>query len=64
MPPDEKIPQKPVCSTCGSEEVRRDAYASWNTKTQEWELITTFDNTDCEQCGGQCSLEWINHNEA
>lgn len=47
---------KPVCTRCGSDDVRRDAYAIWSIPNQEWELLATFDNTDCEQCGGECSL--------
>lgn len=39
-----------VCSECKSSNVRRDAYASWNTKTQEWELAVVFDQGYCEDC--------------
>lgn len=48
---------KMVCTTCGSDDVRRDAYAIWSVPEQKWELLTTFDNTDCENCGGECSLK-------
>lgn len=44
------------CMDCGSTDVRCDAYAAWSVDRQEWELVTTFDNTDCETCGGECSL--------
>lgn len=50
---------KPVCSRCGSADVRADAYASWSDEKQEWELVSTFDNSDCQDCGGECSLEWV-----
>jgi hypothetical protein len=50
--------QQPYCTTCGGTDVRSDAYAAWNVERQEWELVTTFDNTDCETCGGECTIEW------
>lgn len=42
---------KPVCTECGSDDVRCDAYAIWDIEAQDWVLLTTFDNTDCEKCG-------------
>jgi hypothetical protein len=42
---------KMVCDHCGSEDIRRDAFASWNVETQEWELASIFDNTICDACG-------------
>lgn len=40
------------CPSCGSEEdVVRDAYASWNVDTQEWELSGVQDNFACNECG-------------
>lgn len=44
------------CTTCDSEDIRRDAYAAWNVENQEWEIVTLFDNADCETCGGETSL--------
>ncbi|MCZ4354901.1 MULTISPECIES: hypothetical protein [Roseobacteraceae] len=43
------------CSTCGSQDVRADAYAAWNPELQTWELVAIFDSRDCEDCGGECS---------
>lgn len=54
-----KRPQVPICTECGSADIRSDAYARWSVERQEWELVTTFDNTDCENCGGECSIEWV-----
>ena len=45
-----------VCSTCGSDKVFRDATAAWCVETQQWEMVTVFDHSDCEQCNGECSL--------
>ena len=47
------------CEHCGSTDVRRDALAVWNTGAQEWELLTEFDNADCDPCGGETRLEEI-----
>lgn len=43
------------CASCGSENVKADAYAEWNPELQMWEIVSLFDNTDCEDCGGECS---------
>ena len=44
------------CKYCGSEYVKRDADAMWNVDTQEWELVSVYDNATCEDCGGETSL--------
>lgn len=44
------------CSHCGSTNVTRDAAVAWNMDYQTWELITVFDHSDCNDCGGECSL--------
>ena len=46
-----------VCSYCGSPNVVTDAYASWNTDTQSWELETTFDDGFCYNCEGPATLD-------
>lgn len=46
-----------ICSTCGSDDVRRDAYAAWSVEKQEWELSSVFDQGICEACGGEARLE-------
>jgi hypothetical protein len=49
---------KPVCCTCGSDDVRADAYALWDPVSQEWGLSATFDKGGvCEKCGGETRLE-------
>jgi hypothetical protein len=51
---------KPVCQTCRSEDVRRDAWAEWDPRTQQWELSATFDAVFCENCGNdKSSLDWV-----
>ena len=47
------------CRTCGSEDVRLDAWAEWNISTQRWQLSQTFDAAYCNNCECDKShLEW------
>lgn len=51
--------QKPIkitCSTCGSDDVRRDAWAEWDIDLQKWVLGTVFDAGHCESCEGESRL--------
>lgn len=45
-----------ICKACGSEDIRSDAWASWDKHTQEWELSTTFENYYCNNCEGECQI--------
>ena len=47
--------KQPTCTECGSHDILCDAYASWDIDAQEWVLLNTFDNSVCEDCGGECS---------
>lgn len=46
-----------VCAECGSDDVRRDAFAEWSVENQEWELAAVLDQGYCETCGGEADLE-------
>jgi hypothetical protein len=49
-----------ICSACGSEDVQADAFAQWNRKAQQWELVTTFDKGSvCNDCDGECSIDEV-----
>lgn len=48
----------PVCKTCGSERVVKDAWACWNPQYGLWELETVFDHEHCHQCEGETSFVW------
>jgi hypothetical protein len=50
---------KPVCAVCGSENVVADAWAEWDVEKQDWELRSTFDDKFCEDCEGECSVDWV-----
>lgn len=49
----------PMCSKCGSSDIRCEAFASWNERLQDWrvaELIET--NQVCNACGQDCDIKW------
>lgn len=48
----------PLCSTCKSERIVRDAWACFNRETGLWELETVFDAAHCHQCEGETTLDW------
>ncbi len=48
----------PVCGRCGSENVKRDAWAQWSTSAQDWELGAVFDQAHCDNCEGETTLVW------
>lgn len=45
-----------VCSVCGSEDVKLDAFAAFDVEKQQWELSATFDDAYCESCDGECTI--------
>lgn len=45
-----------LCGTCGSDNVSRDAWADWDTGTQQWVLRCAFDHAQCHRCGGETRL--------
>lgn len=42
---------KPICRKCGSDNVGCDAFAKFECNTGAWELSSTYDHTDCLDCG-------------
>ena len=49
----------PVCGACGSNKIRRDASATWNMATREWELQNIFDDFCCDNCDLSGVPEWM-----
>ena len=47
---------KKVCKRCGGENVRKDAWASWNEEFQEWKLAEVYDNEYCNDCEGETTI--------
>lgn len=46
-----------ICSQCGSDDVKRDAWATWDEDAQQWVLDNVFDEAWCDACEGSTSLE-------
>jgi hypothetical protein len=47
-----------VCSHCGSDDVRADAYAEWDVESQKWEIAQTFEKgAYCNECDGETRIE-------
>lgn len=46
-----------ACSFCGTENVSRDAWASWDYEKQEWVLQSVFDDVFCHDCEDLTGLE-------
>jgi len=55
----ETIGSVPLCRTCGSEQIAKDAYACFNREYGLWELEQVFDHAHCHQCEGATELDWI-----
>lgn len=45
-----------ICEICGSSNVARDAWATWNSGTQQWELGAVFDYAHCHDCGRETRI--------
>ena len=45
-----------VCCYCGSNSILMDAWAEWDTESQEWILSDTLVQAYCQQCDGETSL--------
>lgn len=51
----------PICKACGSKDIRKDAYASWDIDEGRWLAECTFDSASCGDCeaeGGDIFI-WI-----
>jgi len=50
------MPLHLICSHCGSNNVRVDAYASWSSEEGDWVLHSVNDARYCENCERETSL--------
>ena len=55
----ETVNSVPICRTCGSERVAKDAWACFNRESGLWELENVFDHEHCHQCEGDTKLDWV-----
>ena len=47
---------QPVCNTCGGTTVQVDAWASWDTHAQRWELHSIYEAAAiCADCDVECA---------
>lgn len=52
-----------VCKHCGSDDVRKDAWAEWDEDKQEWVLADVYDSNDyCVVCEGETTIEDVEEN--
>ena len=50
----------PACDRCGSPNVSADAAARWDHEKQDWTITNVFDKGhSCDDCGGECKIEWV-----
>lgn len=49
-----------ICSTCGSTDVRTDAFGAWDADAGEWVLHSFYDDKSCENCETGITLLEIN----
>ena len=45
-----------ICNRCGSDNVRADAYAAWDSAQGDWVLHSIYDARSCEDCEGPTTL--------
>lgn len=50
--------QRPVCGTCGGDDIARDAWACWDSSLQCWTLGAVFDDVTCQTCERSTQIEW------
>lgn len=48
---------KKVCNYCGSDDVRKDAWAKWDEDKQEWVLADIYDHEYCMTCDDETGIE-------
>lgn len=51
--------ERPICRYCGSENLIFDACARWNSDTQSYQLIDTYDSPPtCQDCEQEGHADW------
>jgi hypothetical protein len=54
---------KAVCSWCGGENVKLDAWAVFDFEAQAWVLESIFDAGYCDDCDGEANIDEIDVND-
>lgn len=52
-----------ICTSCGSDNIRVDAYGSWDSEKGKWILHSVYDETYCENCDSSCDLLTVEEEE-
>lgn len=50
---------KPVCPSCGSADIRLEAWVGFNITRQNWEIEDLTENMVCNNCGKACQPKWV-----
>ena len=45
-----------VCSFCGSQNVKCDAWVAWSVTAQSWGVADVFDDGWCDDCDGEARV--------
>lgn len=53
-----------VCSHCGGENVKWDAWAEWDFEAQQMVLSQSFSQAYCDDCDGETSTDEVLVDEA
>ena len=48
----------PVCGRCRSEQVVKEAWATWNSETGLWEVLAVFEKDYCHVCQDKTEMAW------
>jgi len=48
-----------VCSFCGSDSVKLDAWAVWDVDSQSWQVSETFEAAWCDDCDGETTVREV-----
>ena len=59
LDPRPEQPAIPRCTTCGGEDVVRDAWAAWDAVSGRWDLAALFDAAWCRDCDRPTTIDRI-----
>jgi hypothetical protein len=48
-----------VCAGCKQSKVLRDAFAVWSPDNRDWVLLAVLDSFQCQECDGDCNVEFV-----
>lgn len=54
-----KPTQIAACENCGSANVVKDAWATWDPDALDWVIKDVFDHEWCEDCEDETRIDWV-----